>query len=88
MEGLMNEVEEIMQQTKKGLVRDAGIILAGQKEEHSEIATYGALCTFAKILDENDAASLLHETLEEEKEADAKLTQIGESFINAEAASS
>jgi ferritin-like metal-binding protein YciE len=88
MEGLIKEAEEIMQQTKKGMVRDAGIILEGQKVEHYEIATYGTLCTFAKTLDENDAASLLHETLEEEKEADAKLTQIAESFINAEAASS
>lgn len=86
MEGLMKEAEEIMQQTEKGMVRDAGIISAGQKVEHYEIATYGALCTFAKTLGESDAASLLHETLEQEKEADVKLTEIAESFINTQAA--
>lgn len=82
MEGLLKEAKEIMLQTEKGMVRDAGIILASQKVEHYEIATYGTLCTFAKTLGENDAASLLHETLEEEKDADAELTEIAESFIN------
>ena len=86
IEGLTKEAEEIMQDTEKGMVRDAGIILAGQKVEHYEIATYGTLCTFAKTLGENDAASLLHETLEQEKEANEKLSEIAESFINAEAA--
>ncbi|MBK5285129.1 MAG: ferritin-like domain-containing protein [Bacteroidia bacterium] len=86
MEGLMKEAEEIMEHTKKGMVRDAGIISAAQKVEHYEIATYGTLCTFAKTLGENEAASLLHETLEEEKEADEKLSEIAESFINVGAA--
>jgi ferritin-like metal-binding protein YciE len=83
--GLIKEAEEIMADTKKGMVRDAGIILAGQKVEHYEIATYGTLCSFAKTLGENEAAALLHETLNEEKEADEKLTEIAESFVNAEA---
>ena len=82
MEGLIKEAGEIMENTEKGMVRDAGIILAGQKVEHYEIATYGTLCTFAKTLGEEDAASLLQETLNEEKEADEKLSEIAESFIN------
>jgi ferritin-like metal-binding protein YciE len=83
--GLIKEAEEIMADTKKGMVRDAGIILAGQKVEHYEIATYGTLCCFAKTLGETEAGALLHETLNEEKEADEKLTEIAESFVNAEA---
>lgn len=83
IEGLIKEANEIMQNTSKGIVRDAGIILAGKKVEHYEIATYGALYSFAKILGEDDAASLLRETLNEEKEADEKLFEIAESFVNA-----
>ncbi|MES2567459.1 MAG: ferritin-like domain-containing protein [Bacteroidota bacterium] len=85
MAGLIKEAEEIMAETEKGDVRDAAIILAGQKVEHYEIATYGTLCAFARILGEDKAASLLHDTLEEEKEADGKLTEIAESAINIEA---
>jgi ferritin-like metal-binding protein YciE len=86
MEGLIKEAEEIMESTEKGVVRDAGIISAGQKVEHYEIATYGTLSAFAKILGEDDAVSLLEETLNEEKEADEKLTEVAESSINIEAA--
>ncbi len=86
MEGLIKEAEEIMESTEVGVVRDAGIISAGQKVEHYEIATYGTLCSFAKTLGEDKAASLLAETLSEEKEADEKLTEIAESTINVEAA--
>jgi ferritin-like metal-binding protein YciE len=75
-----------MQSTEKGVVRDAGIISAGQKVEHYEIATYGTLSAFAKILGEDEAVSLLEETLNEEKEADQKLTEVAESSINIEAA--
>jgi ferritin-like metal-binding protein YciE len=86
MEGLIKEAEEIMESTEKGVVRDAGIISAGQKVEHYEIATYGTLSAFAKILGEDDAVSLLEETLSEEKEADEKLTEVAESSINIQAA--
>lgn len=86
MEGLIKEAEEIMESTEKGVVRDAGIISAGQKVEHYEIATYGTLRAFAKILGEDDAVSLLEEILNEEKEADEKLTEVAESSINIEAA--
>jgi len=85
MAGLIKEAEEIMQETEKGVVRDAGIILAGQKVEHYEIATYGTLVAFAKTLGEDEAAALLKETLNEEKEADEVLSGIAET-INVEAA--
>ena len=87
MTGLIKEAEKIMKETEKGVVRDAGIILAGQKVEHYEIATYGTLSSFAKTLGEHEAASLLEETLNEEKEADEKLSEIAESSINIKAAS-
>jgi len=84
MEGLIKEAIEIMGSTEMGPVRDAGIILAGQKVEHYEIATYGTLVSFAKILGEDEVASLLEQTLGEEKEADVKLSEISDS-INVEA---
>lgn len=85
MAGLIKEAEEIMKGTEKGVVRDAGIILAGQKVEHYEIATYGTLSSFAKTLGEFNAASLLQETLKEEKESDKKLSEIAEYSINLQA---
>jgi len=81
MEGLLSEAEQIMDETEKGIIRDEGIISAGQKVEHYEIATYGTLCAFAKKLNETRAASLLHDTLMEEKGADHILTQIAESLV-------
>ncbi len=86
MEGLIKEGSEIMESTAEGVVRDAGIIAAGQKVEHYEIATYGTLCAFAKILGENEAAELLLQTLNEEKEADDKLSEVAEGSINVDAA--
>ena len=78
IEGLIKEAEEIMSETEMGVVRDAGIILAGQKVEHYEIATYGTLASFAKTLGENSAVSLLVATLNEEKQADEGLSKIAE----------
>jgi len=86
MAGLIKEAEEIMESTEEGVVRDAGIISAAQKVEHYEIASYGTLCAFAKTLGEDDAVALLLETLNEEKDADSKLSEIAESSINIEAA--
>jgi ferritin-like metal-binding protein YciE len=86
MEGLIKEAEEIMEETEEGVVRDAGIISAAQKVEHYEIASYGTLMAFAATLGENDAADILKQTLEEEKEADESLSAIAESSINVEAA--
>lgn len=86
MEGLIKEGEGIMKETKKGPMRDAGIIAAAQKVEHYEIASYGTLKTFASVLGHDEAAELLEEILEEEKNADSILTDIAESTINVEAA--
>lgn len=86
MAGLVKEAEEIMKETDKGAMRDAGIISAGQKVEHYEIASYGTLRQFAKTLGLEDAAELLEEILDEEKAADQKLTDIAEANINMQAA--
>ena len=86
MDGLIKEAQEIMESTEEGVVRDAGIIAAGQKVEHYEIASYGTMRAFAKILGKDKIASLLEKTLGEEKKADDKLTEVAESSINVEAA--
>jgi len=86
MDGLIKEAQEIMESTDDGAMRDAGIISAGQKVEHYEIATYGTLRTFARTLGLNDAADILEEILNQEKSADQKLTEIAESTINLQAA--
>ncbi len=84
-EGLLKEGEEIMGLGLDPDAQDAGLIAAGQKVEHYEIALYGTLCTFAKQLGHEDAAKLLHQTLEEEKATDRKLTQLAERGINQKA---
>ena len=85
MEGLIKEAEEIMEECEEGAMRDAGIISAGQKVEHYEIASYGTLRQFAETLGLTEAAALLEETLNEEKVADEKLTEVALSAINVEA---
>lgn len=85
MEGLIKEAEELMEETEEGMTRDAAIISAAQKIEHYEIASYGTLKSFAQTLDHMEAVDLLEETLDEEKETDALLTEIAESSINMEA---
>lgn len=85
MEGLIKEANEIVESTEPGSVRDAGIICAAQKVEHYEIATYGTLLAWAKQLGLNKAASLLKETLDEEKKADLTLSDIAEANINVKA---
>ncbi|MFN8308927.1 MAG: ferritin-like domain-containing protein [Chitinophagales bacterium] len=86
MAGLVREASEIMQDCEKGVMRDAGIISAGQKVEHYEIASYGTLRTFAQTLGLDEVAELLQQTLDEEKQADEKLTSVAEAAINIEAA--
>jgi len=81
MEGLIKEAEEIMEECEAGGMRDAGIISAGQKVEHYEIATYGTLRAFAEILGHKEAARLLLKSLGEEKAADDKLTEVTSSVI-------
>lgn len=83
MAGLIKEGDEIVADTQTGsITRDAGIISAGQKIEHYEIASYGTLKTLAGVLGYDEAAELLDATLQEEKNADAKLTEVAESSIN------
>jgi len=88
MEGLLAEADSIIEDTDSGtLVRDAGLILAAQKVEHYEIATYGTLRVFAENMGHTDVVELLSQTLEEEKATDVALTQIAEGFVNEQAAS-
>ena len=83
MEGLVEEGKSMLEDTEDGsLTRDAAIISASQKIEHYEIASYGTLRTLANTLGLPEAASLLEETLQEEKNTDIKLTQIAEGFVN------
>jgi ferritin-like metal-binding protein YciE len=83
MEGLLKEGDSIVEETEEGTAtRDAGIIMAAQKVEHYEIASYGTLVTFAKTLGHEEAAEILQSTLDEEKEADQNLTAIAENDIN------
>lgn len=83
MEGLIKEGESMVEETEEGsMTRDAAIIMAAQKVEHYEIATYGGLVSLAKTLGNEEAAGLLQETLEEEKQTDEGLTEIAEGSIN------
>lgn len=86
MEGITKEAQSVIEETEAGTAtRDAGIIMAAQKAEHYEIATYGGLVQLAKTLGHNDIAEILYSTLEEEKQADEELTSIAESRINIQA---
>lgn len=86
MEGLIKEGDSIIEETEAGTsTRDVGIIMAAQKVEHYEIATYGGLVQLSKTLQLDDVSSLLEETLTEEKEADAALSGIAENDINYQA---
>lgn len=87
MAGLLEEGEERMQEEDEGPARDATIIASAQRIEHYEIAGYGTARTYAQHLGLNDTAKLLQETLDEEGEADQKLTMLAESHINSEALS-
>jgi ferritin-like metal-binding protein YciE len=86
MEGITKEGEEIIADTEKGTAtRDVGLIFAGQKVEHYEIATYGSLTQLAKTLGHDEVANILHSTLQEEKEADEGLSGIAENTVNEKA---
>jgi ferritin-like metal-binding protein YciE len=76
MKGLIEEGQEKMEELDRGATLDAALIASAQKVEHYEIATYGTLATFAEIMGHQDAKDLLGQTLDEEKEADEKLTQV------------
>jgi ferritin-like metal-binding protein YciE len=87
MEGLIKEGGEMMAEDLAPEELDAGLISAAQRVEHYEIAGYGCVSTYANLLGEDQAVSLLRQTLEEEKETDENLTQLA-SNINLEAANS
>ncbi len=88
MQGITDEGDTIIGETKTGTAtRDVGLVLAGHKAEHYEIATYGALIQLARVLGYEDIAGLFEQTLKEEKNADQKLTSIAEEKINYAAAS-
>jgi ferritin-like metal-binding protein YciE len=86
IEGLIKEAESIIEETKEGsMTRDAALIMAAQKVEHYEIATYGGLVQLAITIGQREAAELLDRTLIEESQTDHMLTHIAESHINIEA---
>jgi len=85
MEGLIEEGSDLLEQDGSPAVKDAGLIGAAQKVEHYEIAAYGTVRTLAEQLGKDDAVELLQQTLDEEKETDAKLTQLAMSEVNTDA---
>lgn len=83
MAGLVEEAKSVIKDTKDGtMTRDVGLIIAAQKIEHYEIATYGSLVQLARTMDNEDAATLLEKTLWEEENTDQLLTMIAESSVN------
>jgi len=86
IEGITKEGASIIEDTEKGTsTRDVGLIMAAQKVEHYEIATYGSLAQLAETIGESAIADLLRKTLAEEKETDTNLTDIAEKHVNYEA---
>lgn len=84
MKGVLEEGSEVLEDTEKGIVRDAALISACQRVEHYEMAGYGSARDFAKLLGQQEVAELLDETLDEEKNADKTLTGAAKQ-INAQA---
>ena len=85
MKGLIEEGSEILEEDGEESVLDAGIIVAAQKVEHYEIASYGSVRTFAELLGKDKSAQLLQTTLDEESEANEKLNELAEGIVNPEA---
>jgi ferritin-like metal-binding protein YciE len=85
MEGLIEEGSDLLEEEGTAAVKDAALIAAAQKVEHYEISGYGTARTLAELLGNQEAAALLQETLDEEKETDAKLTELAMSEVNVEA---
>jgi len=85
MEGLIEEGKELMKEDAAPAVLDAALIAAAQRVEHYEMAGYGCVRTYARLFGFDDAAELLQATLNEEGDADHKLTELAESVINVEA---
>jgi ferritin-like metal-binding protein YciE len=85
MEGLLEEGKEVLEEEGEPAVLDAALIAAAQRVEHYEMAGYGCVRTFARLLEYAGAEQLLQETLDEEAEADEKLTTLAETVINVRA---
>jgi len=83
--GLIEEGEEVIEEFEAGPTRDAGIVAAAQAVEHYEMARYGTIIAWAKALGRDEVASLMHDTLEEEKKADTTLNQLAQQRLNQEA---
>jgi ferritin-like metal-binding protein YciE len=86
IDGILEEATDVVGEAADNEVRDAALTAAAQTVEHYEIARYGTLIAWAKMLGRNDCAALLEETLAEEKAADKKLTQLATDQINQRAA--
>jgi ferritin-like metal-binding protein YciE len=83
MAGMIEEGQQAIEDTDTGTAtRDAALIIAAQKVEHYEIASYGSLVQLAKTIGLNEAVDLLQETLDEEKETDVLLTELAVSSVN------
>ncbi|MGZ5245710.1 MAG: YciE/YciF ferroxidase family protein [Flavitalea sp.] len=86
MDGLISESMSVIEDTEKGtMTRDVALIVAAQKAEHYEIASYGSLVQLARTMGQDEIADLLEQTLQEEKDTDQLLTQIAENDINLQA---
>ena len=88
MKGLIKEGEDMIDAKGDPSVRDAGLIAAAQRVEHYEMAGYGSVRAFAKQLGMSEAVQILQQTLDEEKDADRKLTTIAETAVNTQAGKS
>jgi ferritin-like metal-binding protein YciE len=86
IDGIIEEAKDVVGEVDNNRVMDAALIAAAQAVEHYEMTRYGTLIAWAKELGRNDCASVLQQTLEEEKAADAKLTSLAESNVNRQAA--
>ncbi len=82
IDGIIDEGEEVMDTFKGTPALDAGLVATAQAVEHYEMARYGTLCAWAKVLGMQDAANVLSQTLEEEKKTDAMLNKLADSEIN------
>ena len=87
IDGILDEANEVAGEVDDKQVMDAALIAAAQAVEHYEITRYGSLIAWARQLGRNDCASILQQTLDEEKKTDAKLTSLAEGKVNLKAAS-
>jgi ferritin-like metal-binding protein YciE len=85
LEQMRQEARQMTQNIRQPELRDAALIVAGNQVEHFEMSAYGSLRTFAELLGKDDVVDILQKTLDEEKKADAKLTEVAENQVNIQA---